>query len=366
MGGSLKEVLCAPDSFKGTLSAPDVAAAMAAGAAEAVPAVTCDLCPIADGGEGSLRVMTAALGGAIRETTVTGPLGEPVRARFGVAGTTGVVELAEASGLGLVPPDRRDPTRTTTFGTGELVTEAAAAGCETVIVCIGGSATVDGGTGAAQALGARFIDRSGAIITRPLTGGALDDIAASEAVPGLPRIRVACDVTNPLCGPKGAAVVYGPQKGATPAQVRQLDAALRRLASLTDADPDRPGSGAAGGAGFGLAAWCGATLEPGIDLILEVVGFRARCRRADLVLTGEGCLDDQSRQGKACVGVARVAAELNVPVVAIAGRVALGNDFGDLFRDVISLADRYGLERALAEPARLIAEVTAEVVGVRG
>ncbi|MDY7108531.1 MAG: glycerate kinase, partial [Planctomycetota bacterium] len=313
-------VLCAPDKFKGTLDAAEAAAAMAAGAARGGPVadpVLTDRCPVADGGEGTLEALIAALEGGIRTVEAVGPLGEPVAARYGLSGDggTGVVEFAAASGLVLVPDSKRDPTRTTSFGTGQLIAAAAEAGCRTVIAGIGGSATCDGAAGLAQALGARFYDASGRLIEEPLTGGRLAEIARFERPPPerLPAIRVACDVSNPLLGPNGAAAVYGPQKGATRKQVEQLDEALSHLAAIVGGDVQTAGYGASGGAGFGLAMMCGATLEPGIELILQAVGFEKRCRAADLVLTGEGRLDGQSLQGKACMGVASAADRLGVP-----------------------------------------------------
>ncbi len=356
-------ILCAPDSFKETMPARDVAEAMASGIERAGHG-PCDRCPVADGGEGSLDVLAEALSASIERRTVTGPLGEPVRARFGIAdgGQVGIVELAEASGLALVPPHRRDPTQTTTRGTGELIAAAAAMGCTTVIVCLGGSATVDGGAGIAQALGCTFLDRLGGPIEEALSGGRLADVAAVRPpARGLPRLRAACDVTNPLLGPRGAAAVYGPQKGASAAQVALLEKGLAGLAGLGNADPDSPGAGAAGGAGFGLAAWCGAELTPGVDLVLDAVGFDRRCAKARLVLTGEGRLDDQSLDGKAAVAVARAAARLGVPAVAVVGQFAPGARAAELhrlFARIISMADRYGLERSLAAPAELIADAS--------
>ena len=206
MGAPPKKVLCAPDSFKETLSAVRAADAMAAGAADC--GVVADPCPIADGGEGSLDVLTGALRATMHEAAVTGPLGDRVDARFAVAGSTAVIEMAQASGFGLATGD---PTRTTTYGTGELIAAAVGLGCQTLIVCVGGSATVDGGAGLIQALGGRFIDRAGRLIAKPLTGATLGEVAACERPVNLPRIRVACDVTNPLFGPQGAARTYGPQ-----------------------------------------------------------------------------------------------------------------------------------------------------------
>lgn len=338
---------------------------MAAGVRGADAGVECDCCPVADGGEGSLEVLSGALGARLHRTTVTGPLGEPVQARFGVSpdGRTGIVELAEASGLGLLGAGRRDPGRTTSYGTGELIAAAARRGCVSVIVCVGGSATIDGGTGIVQALGGTFVDHDGRTIATPLTGDRLGEIAGyTPPTERVPRLRVACDVTNGLLGADGAARCYGPQKGASARQVEALDKGLARLASCVGGNPDQPGAGAAGGASWGMAAMLGAVLQRGIDVVLEAVDFRRRCAAADLVLTGEGRLDAQSRHGKACAGVAAHARARNVPVVAIVGAVAPGDDFGDLFARVVCLSELYGPRRALDEPAALLAMAAADVV----
>lgn len=367
-GKRLQNVLCAPDSFKESLTAARAAEAMAAGVLQADRGLGCDRCPVADGGEGTLEILTGALGGRLHRRLVSGPLGEPVEASFGISadGATGIVELAEASGLALVAPGRRDPAHATTRGTGELIAAAAARGCSTVIVCLGGSATVDGGAAIAQALGGRFFDSGGGEIDEPMTGSLLMAVARYEPPAAAPRIRAAFDVTNPLFGPDGAAAVYGPQKGATPGQVRALDKALRHLASVCGggADARAPGAGAAGGAGFGLAALLGATLHCGIDLVLEAVEFERRCAETDLVLTGEGCLDDQSIDGKAAVGVARAASALGVPTIAVVGQDRHGTDprFDTLFARIESLSDRYGIERAMTEPEACLTETAAQLL----
>lgn len=363
-------VICAPDSFKGTLTAADAAKAMRHGVLQAEPSIETDLCPIADGGEGTLDALIPALDGQILELEVIGPLGEQVTARYGVAREvgTGVVELAEASGLTLVPPHLRDPMRTTTYGTGQLVAAARDAGCEKIIVCIGGSATNDGGAGIVQAMGGRFYDQAGRLIEEPLAGGMLERIARFQPPENLPQILVACDVNNPLCGVKGAAATYGPQKGATPRQVRQLDRALAHLASIVGGDPDTPGYGAAGGTGFGLAVMCNAELKPGIDLVLEAVRFHERCAEADLVITGEGSLDAQSLHGKACFGVAKAAQLAGLPTFALVGRLQPGAEelfgpgSGGPFSGYLSLLDRYGEERAMTSPQSLLGELAEEIV----
>jgi glycerate 2-kinase len=365
-------VLCAPDSFKETLSAVGVAKAMAQGAEAAGAEV--DFCPIADGGEGTLDALIVAMAGKLKSVRVLGPLGEPMSAGLGICSADdetliGIVELARAAGLELVAPDARDPTRTTTYGVGSLIAEAIERGCREIIVGVGGSATCDGGTGIAQAMGARLYNLDG-LITSPMTGGMLTDLVAvewpSRAYDG--RIRVACDVTNPLCGPSGAAAVYGPQKGATPEQVELLDAGLRHFASLVGGDPMAPGVGAAGGAAFGLSTLCGATLERGVDLVLEAVRFPDRCRQADLVLTGEGRLDAQTLNGKAVAGVAAAAQRLGVSTVAIVGATGPGASDcldpskGGHLRSVVSLIERFGVQASMQSPARLITGLAREIV----
>jgi glycerate kinase len=324
-----------------------------------------------------MDALAAAMNGQIRRTVVTGPRGGTIEAEFAVTvlvasgdpGCIGIVELARASGLALLPAEERDPMRTTTFGTGELIQAAADAGAEQIIVCIGGSATCDGAAGLAQALGVRFFDADDRLITTPMTGSLLRSIARIEPSRHLPDLRIACDVTNPLLGEHGAAAVYGPQKGATPDQVVQLDAALAHLASLTTADSGFPGAGAAGGAGFGLVALCGAHLERGVELVLDVIGFEDRCAGADLVLTGEGRLDSQSLNGKATIGVARAAQLHNTPTIALIGSIGVGADSclvghdppGPLLQ-MHALADRAGLDRAMRAPAALLREMTGAVI----
>ncbi len=343
---------------------------MARGARRAGPDVIADVCPVADGGEGTLDALATALGAAIFEDTVTGPLGDPVQARYGVTadGRTAIVELAEASGLMRVPPDRRDPTNTTTYGTGELMRVAVERGSEEVIVGVGGSATCDGGLGIAQALGARIYDSDGRLIEEHFRGGLLGRVERVEPPPSLATIRVACDVTNPLFGPHGAAHTYAPQKGATPEQVILLDAGLTHLAAVLGGNPHAAGAGAAGGVGYGLATLCGARLERGVDLVLDAIDFARRCQGALLVLTGEGRLDAQTLHGKAVAGVAAVAHRAGVPTVAIVGSLGPGAEAstdsrrGGWLDGSISLAERFGEERALRETAALIEAAAAEVV----
>ncbi len=324
-------VVVAPDKFKGSLSAPEAARAMARGVAAAEPAAAIDVAPMADGGEGTVEALVAATGGSFREAVVAGPLGEPVRARFGMLGDghTAALEMAAASGLALVPRDRRDPSRTSTRGTGELLLAAVEAGARRVLLGIGGSATNDGGAGLGQALGYRLLDAVGQEIGPG--GGALDRLAAIDASGRDPRLEgvevaVARDVDNPLCGARGASAVYGPQKGADPAMVAALDRNLDHLAQVLERDlsvsvRDLPGAGAAGGLGAGLVAFASGRLEPGIALVIRAVGLADRLRDADLCLTGEGALDASSAFGKTPIGVARLARSLGCPTIALAGTI---------------------------------------------
>ena len=328
------KVVIAPDKFKGSLTAPGAARAMARGVARAAPGAAVDLVPMADGGEGTVESLVAATGGAFREAIVAGPLGEPVAARYGRLGDgrTAVIEMAAASGLVLVPADRRDPGRATTRGTGELLRAALADGARRVVLGIGGSATNDGGAGLAQALGVRLLDAEGRDLG---PGGAelarlvrIDPSGLDPRLAGV-EIAVACDVDNPLCGPRGASVIYGPQKGATPAGVAELDGNLEHFARVVARDlgvsiRDLPGAGAAGGLGGGLVAFAGGTLEPGVELVSRAVGLAGRLAGADLCLTGEGALDASSAAGKTAVGVARLARRLGVPTIALAGTLGPG------------------------------------------
>lgn len=326
--------IIAPDSFKGSSSAKEVAQAIAEGLREALPDAECDLVPMADGGEGTVEALVAATGGEIVKVRVTGPLGEPVDAFFGLLGDrhTAVIEMAAAAGLHLVPPEKRNPMVTTTYGVGELIKAALDAGCRKLIIGIGGSATNDGGAGMAQALGARLLDASGNEIG--FGGGALAKLARID-VSGLDlRVReaeiwVACDVTNPLTGPQGASAVYGPQKGATTEMVQLLDANLRHYAALLRRDlgvdvEQMQGAGAAGGLGAGLMAFCQAKLRRGVELVIEAVRLEERVRDAEFVITGEGKLDFQTGYGKVPHGVAQVAKRFGKPVIAIVGQLGEG------------------------------------------
>ncbi len=331
-------IVIAPDKFKEALSAREVARAIERGVRRALPQAEIDLVPMADGGEGTVEALLAATGGASRRTIVTDPLGNRVEAAWGMLGdgTTAVLEMAAASGLALVPPDKRDPTRTTTCGTGELIRAALDAGASRILIGIGGSATTDGGTGAAQAAGVGFLTSSGNRQDRPLTGGDLGEIAHVDVSGRDQRIaattvEVACDVDNPLLGPRGAAAIYSPQKGATPEQVALLERGLAHLADVIERDLGRnvrdfPGAGAAGGLGAGLVAFFNARLRPGIEIVMDATHLRERIGGADLVITGEGRIDAQSMMGKVIEGVGRAGQSAGVPVIALVGSVGDGAD----------------------------------------
>ncbi|WP_040161222.1 glycerate kinase [Nigerium massiliense] len=336
------KVVIAPDSFKESLTARQVAENLRDGLAAVWPDAEYVLVPMADGGEGTVQSLVDATGGRRMTVPVSDPLGRPVEASFGVlgGGDVAVLEMAAASGLELLEPGERDPLGASTYGTGQLITAALHTGTRRIIVGIGGSATNDGGAGMVQALGGRLVDASGADLSPG--GAALAELAHID-LSGLPeRLRaveivVACDVDNPLTGPRGASRVFGRQKGADPQMIEQLDAALGTLARVIRADlgvdiEDVPGAGAAGGLGGGLLAFLGADLQRGIDIVIEHTALVDAVAGADLVITGEGALDSQTRYGKTPAGVARVAKERGVPVVAVAGSV--GDDAGALLGDV--------------------------------
>ena len=327
-------IVIAPDSFKESASALAVAEAVTAGWRRVFPDAECVRVPMADGGEGTVEALVAATGGRRIEVEATGPLGEPVRAGYGILGDgrTAVIEMAAASGFSLVPAHARDPRITTTRGTGDLMRDALDRGVTKIIVGIGGSSTNDGGTGMAQALGFSLKDAAGKEL--PPGGAALARLASIDATnkhPALDRceIRVACDVNNPLCGPTGASLVYGPQKGASEAIALELDAALRRFGEIVEkqlggAVLELPGAGAAGGLGAGLVAFAKARLGLGVELVAEACDLEKHMAGADLVITGEGRLDGQTAHGNTPIGVARIAKRLGIPVIALAGTLGPG------------------------------------------
>lgn len=323
------KIVIAPDSYKESLSATEVAQAIEKGFREIFPDAHYVSVPVADGGEGTVEAMIAATQGAEHTASVTGPLGERVDARWGMSGdgNTAFIEMAAASGLALVPPELRNPLITTSRGTGELILCALEHGARNIIIGIGGSATNDGGAGMVQALGAKLLDSEGNALGQG--GGALETLARidiSELDRRLHdcRIEVACDVTNPLTGKEGATAIFGPQKGATPEMITRLDAALAHYAQLIKRDLDLDvldlaGGGAAGGMGAALFAFCGAELRQGIEIVTDALHLDRYVAEADLVITGEGRIDSQTVHGKVPVGVAKVAKRYNKPVIGIAG-----------------------------------------------
>ena len=328
--GTASRVVLAPDKFKGSLTAAEVGDALAAGMLDVLPGLDVIKLPVADGGDGTVA---AALSAGFEEIIVdaVGPTGEPVQAAYALHGNRAVVELAAVVGLSMLPGGRLDPLTSSTYGLGLVIADAIRRGAQTIVLGLGGSASTDGGAGMAQALGARLLDADGHDLSHG--GGALQglarlDLRALRETLGSSSIMVASDVDNPLLGADGAAAVFGPQKGADTHQVEALERGVRRWSELASRatgrnDADRPGAGAAGGAGFAALALLNAKIRPGIELILELVDFDRRIVGADLVVTGEGSLDDQSLAGKAPVGVARAAARSGVPVVAVAGRLQL-------------------------------------------
>lgn len=328
------KIIVAPDSFKGSVSALEAASAIEQGIRRVFPDADIDKIPMADGGEGTVQSLVDATGGHIQTHQVLAPLENEVDAKFGIlaGGETAVIEMAAASGLTLVAPHERDPLRTTTYGTGQLIRAALEAGCRRLIIGIGGSATNDGGVGMAEALGVRPLDANGKQI--PRGGGNLGqlrsiDITGLHPAIGETETVVACDVNNPLTGPNGASHVYGPQKGATSEMIETLDECLAHFdnvltQTLGRSFNDIPGAGAAGGLGAGLMAFLNAELRLGVDIMIEAVNLKERVKGAAIVFTGEGQLDFQTAFGKTPVGVAKVAKAHNIPVIAIAGGIGEG------------------------------------------
>jgi len=331
------KVIVACDSFKGTLSAVEACRCAARGVERAAPGADVALVPVSDGGEGFVDVMVTAAGGRLVPCTVRDPLGRPVESAFGLLadGETAVVEMARASGITLLGPEERDPLRASTYGTGELIRHALECGATRILVGLGGSATVDGGAGMAAALGVEFLDAAGRPVEQGGRGpGSVARIEMRGRDPRLESVRVeaACDVDNPLTGENGAARVYASQKGASPEAVELLERNLRHLAGIIRRDlgmdvENLPGAGAAGGLGAGMAAFAGASLRRGIDIVLDTLSFDRRVEDADLVITGEGSMDAQTLFGKGPAGVAARAAAHGCPVAAIAGNVR-GNGEG--------------------------------------
>ena len=347
------KIILAPDSFKGSLTALQAATAMEKGVKRVLPKANCIKIPMADGGEGTVQSLIDAIGGKFIHKRVTGPAYNHVSARYGMLadGKTAVIEMAEASGLSLVSGKKMNPLKTTTYGTGELILDAAKRGATKIIIGIGGSATNDGGVGMAQALGVHFMNKRGKEITKLGAGGMLheiDSINIKDLNPLIKKIKIiiASDVNNPLCGKIGASNVFGPQKGASPAMVKILDTNLKHLGKIIKADLKKEvvnlkGAGAAGGLGAGLVAFTQARMQSGIELVLEATNMAQHIRGADLVITGEGCIDFQTTFGKTPSGVAKFAKKHHVPTVAIGGVIA--DDANAMFAHGVD-----GLESAFA------------------
>jgi glycerate kinase len=368
------KIVLAPDSFKESMTASQAVAAMRAGVESVLPDTEIVGVPMADGGEGTVDAVVDALHGERVEVEVAGPLGGPVTAHYGYVPLRqlAVIETATAAGLELIPRDQRNVLRSSTFGVGQLIRDALDRGAEELLVGLGGSATNDGGTGMLCALGAVFSDGEGHPL--PPGGAALERLAhidVSGMDPRLAdvRIRIASDVTAPLLGPTGASAVFGPQKGATPADVTRLEAALARLVAVTrsalgSAHPDRPGAGAAGGLGFALMDFLGAQARPGVEEIADTVGLARAVQGADWVFTGEGSVDAQTVMGKTPFGVAQAAVGAGARVVIFAGRVAPDAavllDHG-VDRLVAITAEGTPIERALREGSVALTRATAEV-----
>ncbi len=373
------KILLAPDSFKGSMTALKAAEAMAAGIKRVRPDAEIVLLPLADGGEGTVAALVAATAGQTRTAQVTGPLGGTIEARWGLLGPDGktaVVEMAEAAGLTLVPMGWRDPKRTTTYGVGELIWEVVRSGAHHIIIGLGGSATSDGGAGALQALGVRFLDAGGQSLPEKLGGADLLRLARIDTTGlrfplGAVTVTIASDVTNPLLGPSGASAVYGPQKGATTEDVVTLDAALTNYAAVLTRDLGKdvaflPGAGAAGGLGAGLLAVLDAQIGSGIDLVLDTAGFDDKVRGADWVWTGEGRIDAQTLSGKAISGVLRRCCLFGTSVLAFGGSVdsaaadALAS--AGLRSAFPIVSGPMALEDAVQDGRRLLAETAARVM----
>lgn len=327
------KIVAAIDSFKGSISSLEAGYAVSSGFRSVNNSAEVVVCPLADGGEGTVEALAEGMNGRLYTITVTGPLGTPVSCTYAVIEETmtAVIEMSGAAGITLIPKDDLDPLHATTYGVGEVIIDAIDKGCRRFIIGIGGSATNDGGAGMLQALGYGLLDEKGDQIPRGAIG--LKDLKTIDEDGVIPELKecqfmIACDVTNPLCGPNGCSVIYGPQKGATPSMIEDMDRWLSRYASIChdikeDADMQYPGTGAAGGMGYAFKTFTNATLKPGIDIVIEETRLEDYIQDADLVVTGEGMLDHQTAMGKAPIGVARLAKKYNKKVIAFAGAVKM-------------------------------------------
>lgn len=369
------KIVLAPDSYKGSLTATEACRAMEEGIRRVLPDAEIVRVPMADGGEGTVQSLVDAMNGRICSATVHNPLGELIEAKYGILQdeATAVIEVAEASGLYRIPASRRNPLVASTYGTGELIRDALDQGCRRFIVCLGGSATNDGGAGMIRALGARLLDRDGREL--PLGGGSLDrlhrlDLSGFDARIEESVFTAACDVDNPLCGPRGASAVFGPQKGADPDMVAALDRNLYRFSEVIERQLHRPvrdlaGAGAAGGLGAAVVAFLNGTLQRGVRLVIEASRLEEKLLGADLVLTGEGQSDDQTEMGKTPFGVAQAAEKAGIPVILLSG--ALGRGVESMYRHGVVSAfsivnGPMALEEAMRGAYGLLADCAERVV----
>ena len=371
------KIVIAPDKYKGSLSAVQVCSIIENAVRNIDPSINTISNPMADGGEGTVETLVESLGGEIISLKVTGPLGDRVVAGFGMLHDgTAVIEMASASGYVLVPREKRDPLETTTYGTGELIARALEMGSSKIIIGIGGSATNDGGMGMAQALGYRFLGKDGKALGQ---GGKqleelyrIDDSHANHLLKKA-EVEAACDVDNPLYGKNGAAYVYAPQKGADPDMVERLDRGLKNFAAVAAGDLEMdvasiPGAGAAGGLGAGLMAFAGARLKPGADIIIGLTGLEQKLKDADLVITGEGAMDEQTYYGKSPLGVARLASRYGIPAITIngsllAGRKNIDQNNSSLFSGNFSIINRpMSLDEAMDNAEELLGETAGEII----
>ena len=372
------KIVLAPDSYKGSLTAKQACEAMEKGIRKVLPDAEIVKIPMADGGEGTVQSLVDATSGTFHTVEVTGPLGQKVKAAYGILGDkeTAVLEMAEASGLYLIPAEKRNPLLSTTYGTGELIKSALDEGCRKFIIGIGGSATNDGGMGMAQALGVKFLDKRGKSL--PFGGGNLGDLSEINMDDMDPRIQesqffIACDVDNPLCGPQGASFIFGPQKGATPGMVQQLDDGLAHFAEIIARDlgkfvADLPGAGAAGGLGAGLVAFLDANLKRGIEIVTETVKLKEQLQGVDLLFTGEGQCDGQTIRGKTPFGVAKIAKQAGVPVVFIVGRIGAGSEilyeYG--IKSIFSMVDGpMTVEEAMSQAYDLLTKSAERIMRIK-
>jgi glycerate kinase len=372
-------ILICPDKFKESLTATEVAESIQRGILKALPQAQCKSIPVADGGEGTVQALVKATGGRLVYKKAHDPLMRMIDSYFGVSGdnTKAFIEMSAASGLALLQPSERDPLKTTTFGTGELILAAMNNGCREIIIGIGGSATVDGGTGMAQAMGVRFFDRDEKEIQA--CGGTMGmiekiDMSGMDARLAECRIEVASDVTNVLYGKEGAAFVFGPQKGADPGAVNELDKKLRHLAGIIKNQLNKdigfvPGAGAAGGLGAGIMAFLNGNIRKGFELVADVTGLSSWIEWADIVVTGEGKIDSQTLYGKAPVGVARMAASYKKPVIAFTGALGEGYDrlYEEGFLSVVPIADRpMTIEESMRNAAVLLEQAAERAFRILG